>query len=171
MEEKSKKINEKKIFIVFRINAYCRRILHIGKIKKKSKNEPKKNSLKTKPFIKKLFCLNSIVLTIFLIGLIYNNSIEKNSTEERKCIQNYMDLVFSGTKIDKNNIYSPSINPKISIIISVFNGEAFLRTALLSIQNQNFKDIEIIMIDDGSQDNSVNLIKELMKTEPRIVLT
>ena len=81
-----------------------------------------------------------------------------------------MDLVFNGTKIDKDKIYYPSINPKISIIISVYNGEAFLRTALLSIQNQIFKDIEIIMIDDGSEDNSVNLIKELMKTEPRIIL-
>ena len=81
-----------------------------------------------------------------------------------------MDLVLNGTVLDKDKIYYPSKNPKISIVISVYNGEAYLKTAVLSIQNQDFKDIEIVMIDDGSKDNSVNLIKELMKIEPRIVL-
>ena len=100
----------------------------------------------------------------------YNKSIEKNYQEESMDIQNYMDLVFNGTVLDKDKIYYPSKNPKISIVISVFNGEAYLKTAILSIQNQNLKDIEIVLVDDGSKDNSVNLIKELMKTEPRIVL-
>ena len=100
----------------------------------------------------------------------YNKSIEKNYQEESVDIQNYMDLVFNGTILDKDKIYYPSKNPKISIVISVFNGEAYLKTAILSIQNQNLKDIEIVLVDDGSKDNSVNLIKELMKTEPRIVL-
>ena len=169
MEKESQRNNGKKFFKVFRIVEYFRRRLTIGKAEEKN-TESDKNSLKPKIFIKKLFCLILIVLVIILLSLIYNNSIEKNSLEERKYIQNYMDLVFNGTKIDKDKIYYPSINPKISIIISVYNGEAYLRTALLSIQNQIFKDIEIIMIDDGSEDNSVNLIKELMKTEPRIIL-
>ena len=67
-------------------------------------------------------------------------------------------------------IYYPSNNPKISIIIPVYNGEAFIKETILSIQNQDFKDIEIIIVDDQSTDNSVNLIKELTKTEPRIYL-
>ena len=66
-------------------------------------------------------------------------------------------------------MYYTSKNPKISIVISVYNGEPYLKSALLSIQNQDFKDIEIIMIDDCSKDNSVNLIKELMLNDPRIV--
>jgi len=45
-----------------------------------------------------------------------------------------------------------------------------LNTTILSIQNQDFKDIEIIIVDDGSKDNSVILIKEIMKREPRIFL-
>lgn len=85
-------------------------------------------------------------------------------------IQNYIDLVFNGTLIDKNKKYSLKENPKISIIISVYNGEAYLKTSLLSIQNQDMKDIEIVIVDDGSKDNSVNLIKELMLSEERIVL-
>ena len=81
-----------------------------------------------------------------------------------------MDLVLNGTMMYKDKIYYPSKNPKISIVISVYNGEAYLKTAILSIQNQDLKDIEIIIVDDGSKDNSVKLIKEIMKTEPRIVL-
>ena len=61
-------------------------------------------------------------------------------------------------------------NPKISIVISVYNGEGYLSRTLFSIQNQDFKDIEIIMIDDCSKDNSVKLIKQLMKKDKRIKL-
>ena len=104
--------------------------------------------------------------------IILNKSIEKNIEEEYKDVQNYMDICINGTRIDKdkNKIYYPSKNPKISIVITVYNGEAYLNTSILSIQNQDFKDVEIVIVDDASKDNSVKLIKELMKTEPRIVL-
>ena len=100
----------------------------------------------------------------------FDRTIEMNAFEEQIHIQNYVDLVLNGTLIDKDKIYYPSNNPLISIVISVYNGEAYLKTALISIQNQDLKNIEIIMVDDGSKDNSINLIKELMKTEPRIIL-
>ena len=76
----------------------------------------------------------------------------------------------NGIEFYKNKKYFTSNYPKISIVISVYNGEGYLKTSLLSIQNQDLKDIDIVMVDDCSLDNSVNLIKELMKTEPRIVL-
>ena len=101
---------------------------------------------------------------------LFSKTIEMDAFEEKIKIQNYIDLVFNGTNIYKDKIYKFSNNPKISIVISVYNGEAYLRTALLSIQNQDFKDLEIIMVDDGSKDNSIDLIKELKKTEPRIIL-
>ena len=69
--------------------------------------------------------------------------------------------------MNKNYTFEKSKNPKISIVISVYNGEAYLKTALLSIQKQNFKDIEIIMVDDCSKDKSINLIKELMINDKR----
>jgi glycosyltransferase involved in cell wall biosynthesis len=76
----------------------------------------------------------------------------------------------NGTLYDPNEDFKKSENPKISIVITVYNGEAYLKTALLSIQNQDFKDVEIIMVDDCSKDNSINLIKELMIKDPRIIL-
>ncbi len=78
-------------------------------------------------------------------------------------------MTLNGTLIDKGHFFS-SNNPKISIIITVFNGEAYLKTSLLSIQNQDFKDIEIVIIDDCSLDNSLKIIKKLMNKDPRIVL-
>ena len=46
----------------------------------------------------------------------------------------------------------------------------YLKTSILSIRNQDLKDIEILLVDDGSNDNSVKLIKKMIKKEPRIVL-
>lgn len=53
--------------------------------------------------------------------------------------------------------------PKISVIVPVFNTEKYLRRCLDSIINQTYKDIEIIIVDDGSTDNSENIIIEYKK--------
>ena len=49
------------------------------------------------------------------------------------------------------------------------NGEGFIKSALRSVQNQNFSSIEIVIVDDCSEDQSVKVIKELVKEDPRIV--
>ena len=49
---------------------------------------------------------------------------------------------------------------KISIIVPVYNSEKYLRRCLDSLQNQSFKDIEIIIVNDGSTDNSQQIIDE-----------
>ena len=50
-------------------------------------------------------------------------------------------------------------NPKISVVMSVYNGELFLREAIESILCQTFADFEFIIINDGSSDNSEEIIK------------
>ena len=60
--------------------------------------------------------------------------------------------------------------PKISIISAVYNKEPYILRFLHSIQEQNFLDYEIILIDDFSKDNSVELIKKYKENDPRIVL-
>lgn len=97
-------------------------------------------------------------------------SIDKDLDEEYKDMQEYIYMAMNGTLYNPNEIFKKSENPKISIIVTVFNGEAYLKSALLSIQNQDFKDIEIIIVDDCSKDNSINLIKEFMIKDPRIIL-
>lgn len=59
-------------------------------------------------------------------------------------------------------------SPKVSVIIPVYNTEAYLEEAVRSIMNQTLKDLEIIIIDDGSTDNSLAVIKKLAQEDNRI---
>ncbi|MCK4395677.1 MAG: glycosyltransferase [Candidatus Marinimicrobia bacterium] len=60
------------------------------------------------------------------------------------------------------------ICPKISVVMSVYNGEKYLREAIESILNQSFKDFEFVIIDDGSNDSSAEIIKSY--NDPRIII-
>lgn len=57
---------------------------------------------------------------------------------------------------------------KISIVIPVYNSEKYIERAILSLMNQTFKNIEIIVVNDGSTDNSEEIIKKLQKKDQRI---
>lgn len=84
-------------------------------------------------------------------------------------MQEFVNINLNEELIEPNMKFQKILNPNISVLISIYNGELYLITALRSIQNQDFKYIEIIMVDDHSKDNTVKLIKELMKEDPRIV--
>lgn len=58
--------------------------------------------------------------------------------------------------------------PKVSVIIPVYNVEQYLRECLESVVNQTLKDIEIILVDDGSTDSSLEICKEYAKKDNRI---
>lgn len=58
--------------------------------------------------------------------------------------------------------------PKVSIIIPVYNVEKYLRNNLTSVTNQTLKDIEIICINDGSKDSSLDIINEFTQKDSRI---
>ena len=51
-------------------------------------------------------------------------------------------------------------NSLISIIVPVYNAEKYIERTIKSLINQSYKNIEILCIDDGSKDNSYNIIKE-----------
>ena len=52
---------------------------------------------------------------------------------------------------------------KLSIVIPVYNVEKFIKRCLDSIINQNEDNLEIILVDDGSKDNSVKICEEYSK--------
>lgn len=60
-------------------------------------------------------------------------------------------------------------NTLVSIIIPVYNKEQYLSQTLDSVINQNFDSMEIILINDGSKDNSVNICKEYAEKCDKIV--
>jgi len=64
------------------------------------------------------------------------------------------------------------IEPLVSVTISVYNNEKFIKETINSIINQTYKNIEIIIIDDGSTDNSYQKVLEMKsKCEERFVRT
>ena len=50
--------------------------------------------------------------------------------------------------------------PKLSVIIPFYNASQFLRRSLDSVMKQTFKDIEVILVNDGSTDNSQDIAAE-----------
>ncbi len=63
---------------------------------------------------------------------------------------------------------SPS--PIVSVIVPVYNAECYLRQALDCICNQTLKDIEIILVDDGSTDSSLSILEEYAAKDSRITI-
>lgn len=58
--------------------------------------------------------------------------------------------------------------PKVSVIIPVYNTEKYLTKCLESVIKQTYKNIEIIAVDDGSEDNSFGILNEYSKKDSRI---
>ena len=58
--------------------------------------------------------------------------------------------------------------PKISVIIPVYNVEQYLPKCLESVINQTFKDLEIICINDGSTDSSLDILNQYKLKDPRV---
>ncbi len=61
------------------------------------------------------------------------------------------------------------ISPKVSVIMSVFNGERYIKQAIKSILNQTYLDFEFIIINDGSTDNTADILKEFKDKRIKII--
>ncbi len=62
------------------------------------------------------------------------------------------------------------MSTKISIVVPVYNVEAYLKRCIESIQKQTIHDMEIILVDDGSKDQSGKLCDDLAKKDQRILV-
>ena len=61
-------------------------------------------------------------------------------------MQNYIDIVFNNTSINQGKKFYLHNTPKILVVMSIYNDEAFIKRASLSIQNQDLKKIEILIL-------------------------
>lgn len=73
-------------------------------------------------------------------------------------------------KFDEIALEISNSNPKVSVIVPVYNVEGYLKECLDSICNQTLIDTEIICVDDGSSDDSLNILKEYEKRDSRITI-
>lgn len=108
-------------------------------------------------FISKSFFSNEVLFDFLWMRNEYDN------------LENYLKLCSKGNILTFRNIKKSKV-PKISIISAVYNKESYILRFIHSIQEQNFLDYEIILIDDFSYDKSVELIKKYQENDSRIKL-
>lgn len=61
-----------------------------------------------------------------------------------------------------------TIQPLVSVVMCTFNGEKFLRPQLDSILSQSYRNLELIVSDDVSTDNTVSILQEYSEKDPRV---
>ena len=61
-------------------------------------------------------------------------------------------------------------DPKVSVLMAVYNGEKYLRQAVNSVLTQTFTDFEFVLIDDGSTDSSPQILRDYAQADARIRL-
>jgi glycosyltransferase involved in cell wall biosynthesis len=114
----------------------------------------------------------------FAIDKIVNSNVENllqnytyNSTIKKELIPylKYIEYCKNGFIFNKSG-HIKYDKPKVSIIISMYNRCQYINSTIRSIQNQILFEIEIIVVDDFSDDNSIYYVKNLQKEDPRIIL-
>jgi GT2 family glycosyltransferase len=109
--------------------------------------ELKKRPLYTKALLK-ILIKNKIIQSPPLINLIEEENFEFKQPDKLKKTKNL---------------------PGISIVILNFNGENHLKDCLRSIINQNYENLEIIIVDNLSQDKSIPILKKYQKKYPQLI--
>ena len=141
------------------------------------KKDFKKYSIKNRFFKSLLYIVLLLLITISLnlsksetyISIENGNKITYLKKEMVDKFNLYTNICINDILLDKKK-YPLVKNPKISAIIPIYNGGKYIHYSLRSIQNQKMKDIEIILIDDYSNDNTLKIIEKYMKEDERIRL-
>ena len=145
-------------------------------------------------YIIELFYLKLLIniICIILIFIIYFKDLSNKEKIEFKIIryikykrkQNIEKIYFKKELDDikkyikflkegfyQNKIYHKiNLIPKISFVASVYNKYKYLNSFIFSIQNQNFEDFELIIVDDCSTDESIKKIQNFQTNDKRIKL-
>jgi len=63
------------------------------------------------------------------------------------------------------------MKPKVSVIIPCYNSEQWIEECVFSALNQTYENIEVVVVDNESTDNSYNVIKNIQKTHPDLIVS
>ena len=121
------------------------------------------NSIYLEPVYRKIKNYEESYKKSFLYTFFVENEVSK--------IKKFWSINVKNELIERSFIKNNQLkNPEISIIITVFNQEKCFYKALRSVQNQSLKNIEIILVDDCSTDNSLEIMENYQKNDDRIIL-
>ena len=108
----------------------------------------------------------SLIICIFIILNIFPNSSNYSFSKIHQFVKDCNELKrYNISRWDSRiqNIY-------ISICLPVYNMEKYIERALITILNQSFQNFEIIVVNDASTDNTINIINQTKKDDNRIII-
>ncbi|MGI4747167.1 MAG: glycosyltransferase family 2 protein [Janthinobacterium lividum] len=107
-------------------------------------------------------------------GLLSGTGGESQSAESRGAFSDWcVQVVLQPTRgngIDGLQIKGRPVTSQIDVLMSTYNAGRFLPETLASIQAQTIRDIRIIVVDDGSTDNSAEVLAQAAVADPRILI-
>jgi len=113
-------------------------------------------------FLKKIIYLNLVIFILIISLYLYKNN-------KIKTIKKENEIIFEKNwkKVKKENLLNKIL---FSVIVPVFNTEEWIEECLYSVLSQSIIQIEIICVNDGSTDNSKNILKKISSFENRIII-
>ena len=97
----------------------------------------------------------------------YINEVFSSREHSFEKARDFLDKCMKGILLQKVPL-NESENPKVSIVIPVYNSKNLINRAIKSIQNQNNIELEIILVNDYSTDDTLSYIQEIQEEDPRI---
>ena len=110
----------------------------------------------------------SLIFLLYLLNFSNSNYIAMEENMER-VFREYLTFSFEGKLLPKRKMELSS-KPKISVVIPMYNEQKNIKKVIRSIQNQNLQDIEIVCVNDNSNDKTLEILKELQEEDPRITI-
>jgi len=112
--------------------------------------------------------INFITIIFLLLNCIISQYTPMDKTMEQP-FRNYITVSRQGLLLP-NRVFKRSENPKISIIIPMYNEAKNAQSVIRSIQNQNLQDFEIVCVNDNSKDDTLSVLEQLQEEDPRITI-
>ncbi|KZX16125.1 putative glycosyltransferase EpsJ [Methanobrevibacter cuticularis] len=103
-----------------------------------------------------------------LYVFLHENGLKDLSITEAPANYFYEKRYLKIKDVEKYSLIKSSNQPKVSIVVPIYNVEDYLKVALDSLVNQTLRDIEIICVNDGSTDKSSKIIEEYATRDERI---
>ncbi|MBZ7982168.1 glycosyltransferase [Campylobacter sp. RM12640] len=116
--------------------------------------------------------LNDYLLDIDIRNKIYNESkifftnLNKDFLYNEYCLEQLNCILINSSNLEE--FYELQNQPKVSVLIPIYNNEKYLKECIDSVINQTLRDIEIILLDDGSTDNSAKMCDEYAMQDKRV---